>query len=251
MALLVQLTDLHLYREREGKLAGVCTWDTFAAVLAQVRREHGDFDWLVLTGDLAQDEERDTYLRLREALGDWVGRCRIVPGNHDDPDHLRSVFPELFAPAGPLTFEIECGAWRAFGLDSHLPGEIRGHVGSDQQRWLGERLGAAPGPALLFVHHPPTPIDVAWLDELGMTDPGGLLDLIERSPQVRAVCAGHVHQETLGRIGAARVHTTPSTCVQFSRRADKAFDPRMAGYRWLELEGERYRTGVQRLPGAV
>ena len=102
---IVQVTDPHLYRDTDGVLAGISTWKTFRAVLAQIERQHGDFDFLVLTGDLAQDEEFDTYLMLREALGDWLERCRIIPGNHDDPANLRKAFPELFSQdAGPLTF---------------------------------------------------------------------------------------------------------------------------------------------------
>ena len=50
---IVQLTDLHLYKRRDGVLAGVRTWESFAAVQKQVRDRHGDFDYLIITGDLA------------------------------------------------------------------------------------------------------------------------------------------------------------------------------------------------------
>ena len=41
---IVQLTDLHLFQNPEGRLAGVPTWSTFRAVLEQVRSRHADFD---------------------------------------------------------------------------------------------------------------------------------------------------------------------------------------------------------------
>ncbi|MGI9321172.1 MAG: metallophosphoesterase, partial [Thiogranum sp.] len=78
---ILQLSDLHLYQDRDGHLHGVPTWATFRAVLEQVRSQQDDFDYLVLTGDLAQDEALETYLMLREALAGWVERCRIIPGN--------------------------------------------------------------------------------------------------------------------------------------------------------------------------
>lgn len=246
---IVQLTDLHLYRDPASRLAGVDTWATFRAVLAQVKSRRVDPDYLVLTGDLAQDEELDTYLMLREELGEWVERCRIIPGNHDDRSNLRQVFPELFTDSGEaLTFRLAAGGWRIIGLDSQIPGEVNGRVDDAQLAWLRTEMGNAPGvPTLLFVHHPPLPISVDWIDKLGLIDSSGLVELIESSPEVKVVCAGHVHQEFSGRIGAAEMYTTPSTCVQFGARTEKTFDTRMAGYRLLTLDGDAHHSAVYRL----
>jgi len=247
---IVQLTDLHLHRDPAARLAGVDTWRTFRAVLDCVRRDHGNFDHLVLTGDFAQDESLETYLMLREALGEWTGRCRLVPGNHDDPAKLRQAFPECVENAhGPLTFDLAGNAWHVIGLDSHLPGEVKGRVDGEQLAWLASRLAERRDtPTLLFMHHPPLPIRVEWLDEIGMDTPAGLVDLIEISPQVKIVCAGHVHQAFSGRIGTAAMFTTPSTCVQFAARADKTFDTRAAGYRTFTLHDDgHFDTGVHRI----
>jgi Icc protein len=60
------------------------------------------------------------------------------------------------------------------------------------------------------------------------------------------ICAGHVHQEFAGRIGAAAMVTTPSTCVQFGAHTEKSFDTRAAGYRTFRLD-DGYHTEVHRL----
>lgn len=248
---IVQLTDLHLYRDRKGVLAGVPTWTTFHAMLDLVRRQQADIDYLVLTGDLAQDEAVETYEMLRETLGDWMDRCRIIPGNHDDRGNIRAVFPDLFdSSEGPLTFSLRCGDWRVVGLDSHVPGETAGRIDSEQLRWLRAQLEREPGcPVLLFVHHPPAPINVAWLDRLGLNDTAEFVELVETSPRIKLICCGHVHQEFAGHLGAAALYTTPSTSVQFAARNDKAFDTSMAGYRSIVLEKDRYHTEVHRLSG--
>ncbi len=246
---IVQLSDLHLYRDQDSLLAGVPTWTTFRAVLDFVGRQQDDFDYLILTGDLAQDEALETYKMLRETLGDWIHRCRVIPGNHDDRGKLRAVFPELLPDGeGPLTFALQCEDWRVIGLDSHIPGETSGHIDGDQLQWLRAQLASGPGyPVLLFVHHPPIPINVVWLDNLGLYDAAEFVELIETSPQIKVICAGHVHQEFAGQIGAAALYTTPSTCVQFAARNEKAFDTTMAGYRTILLEKGGYRTEVHRL----
>ncbi len=248
-ATIVQLSDLHLYQNRDGLLAGVPTWNTFESVLADVQRRHGTLDYLVLTGDLAQDEALATYFMLREALAAWAGRYRIIPGNHDDREMLREAFPDLFPrDAGTLNFVVHTGGWKIIGLDSHIPGEVRGCVDGAQLEWLKRELEqSASAPALLFVHHPPVPIDVAWIDELGLEQAAGLVQMVEATPAVKVVCAGHVHQEFSGRIGEAAMYTTPSTCVQFGARAEKSFDTKMAGYRSFTLTADGYHTEVHRL----
>lgn len=190
---------------------------------------------------------------LREALGHWMNRCRLVPGNHDNPVKLRKAFPELLSESDrALTFELLAGGWRIVGLDSHVPGETKGCVSADQLAWLETRLASGrTTPTLIFVHHPPVPIHVAWLDDLGLDEASHLVELVETSPQVKAVCAGHVHQEFSGRIGAAAVYTTPSTCVQFGARTEKTFDTKMAGYRTFTLDGDRHQTEVYRLSASI
>lgn len=246
---IVQLTDLHLYQDPASRLAGIPTWATFRSVLEQVKRQQSDLDYLIMTGDLAQDEALETYLMLREALGDWVACCRIIPGNHDDRGNLRKAFPELFsANEDALTFVLSAGGWRIIGLDSHVPGEVKGRVDGAQLAWLRTELASMPGtPTLLFVHHPPIPINVTWIDELGLDEAVELVELIETSPDIKVVCAGHVHQAFAGHIGAAQMYTTPSTCVQFAARAEKAFDTQMAGYRTFTLAGDGHHTEVHRL----
>ena len=245
---IVQVTDTHLFRDPDGVLAGVSTWKTFHAVLGQIERQHSDFDLLVLTGDLAQDGEFETYLMLRDALGDWLERCRVIPGNHDDPANLRKAFPELFPQAGgALTFALSIGGWKIIGLDSHFPGEAKGRVGAEQLQWLSDQLRMDPGTrTLLFIHHPPIAINVDWLDKLGIDNAADLVDFLEDSAQIKVICAGHEHQAFASRIGAAAIFTTPSTCVQFGARDDKSVDTRAAGYRTLRLD-DGFHTEVHRL----
>jgi len=245
----VQLTDLHLFRDTAGIIAGVRSWDTFNAVLAQTKAQQKNIDYLILTGDIAQDEELETYIMLRDALGDWLDRCKIIPGNHDSPDHLREVFPEMFLDnSDALTFELFAGNWCLIGLDSHVPGQVNGRVDSEQLKWLKRKLDShADNQTLLFIHHPPVPISVNWIDKLGLDEASELVELIASSPQIKVVCAGHVHQEFQGKIGTAEIYTTPSTCVQFGARANKTFDTKAAGYRVFNLRSDGYQTEVLRL----
>ena len=248
---ILQLTDLHLLSEPAGRLRGVPTRDSFRDVLQAVSRNEKELERIVITGDLAHDEQLDTYQQLRELLADWIPRCRLIPGNHDDRAFMRQVFGELIpGESGPVTFSETAGDWRLIGLDSHVKGEVPGRIDADQLEWLSAELSThADQPTLLFLHHPPIPVGVPWLDRIGLQDPGPLVDLITASPQVRVVSAGHVHHEFSGRIGQAAFYTTPSSALQFRPEGEEpAYLATPPGYRVFELDGERYHTEVVRLP---
>ena len=248
---LLQLTDLHLFADPDKRLKGVPTRAAFLDVWQSVRADARAFDLLVITGDLAHDEQLETYEFLRGLLGEWVARCRLIPGNHDSRPLLRQVFPEAVPGGdGPLTFSVSAGNWRLIGLDSHVPGEVAGRIETEQLDWLRNELSVhSDEPTILFVHHPPMSVDSVWLDRIGLQKPAALVELIQSSSQVRVVSAGHVHHEFTGSIGDTVLLTTPSTAIQFCPGDEElVFDWAPPGFRVFRLDGETYETEVVRLP---
>ncbi len=247
MTTVVQITDLHLFSERDGTLLSVPTWETFDEALELLAREVPDWDLLVLTGDLAQDEERATYEALAAALGERVGRTLMIPGNHDNTAHMRAVFPAAFDPSGARFARVLDG-WLLIGLDSHVDGQVSGHVGAEQTAWAQEQLSAHPGlPALLFIHHPPAPIGAAWLDGMALVDPEPVGSLVAANKdRIRGVFCGHVHQDTQVALHGVPVFSTPATAFQFTPRTElPGLDMLPPGFRVLEL-GDELQTRVVR-----
>ena len=109
---IVQVTDTHLYRDTAGVFAGISTWETFRAVLGQIERQHGDFDYLILTGDLAQDEE---LARLEEFLAEALsGRGRVVFVNGEAGSGKTALVSEFVRRAQEINAELVVaggGAW--------------------------------------------------------------------------------------------------------------------------------------------
>ena len=162
MTKVVQITDLHLVSDRTQPLRDIYTWDTFEEVLADIEVNHSDYALLVITGDIADDEALSTYQQLRDALGDRLDRCRFVPGNHDNRDHLSKTFPAHFsAGTDTLDFVTHTGSpstWRIVGIDTQRTGAVDGHITDAQVEWLGLQLasGEMPGYALVeFLVDPP------------------------------------------------------------------------------------------------
>ncbi|WP_283093837.1 phosphodiesterase [Achromobacter sp. Marseille-Q0513] len=246
-ALLVQLTDCHLFGEAETSMLGVNTDASLRAVLGQIEADHKHPDLVLATGDLSQDGEVAAYQRLAgmlQASPALAGaRIRCLPGNHDAPDTLRRALP---AWSEPVT---DVGAWRVICLDTTVPGSNGGHLPDSQLDLLESALAEAPErPALVATHHNAMPI-THWHDTMMIDNPQRLFQLLARWPQARVLLWGHVHHEFDRRRHNLRILATPSTCFQFSVRDGRhVVDGKAPGYRWIKLYKDgSLATGVRRV----
>lgn len=246
---IIQISDLHLFADPAARLMGIPTRETLADVLADIQTRHADLDALVLTGDHTHDELLATYHDIANLLSPWKDRLLQIPGNHDDRKFIREVFQTQSPVESCVTFCTTLGDWKLIGLDSHLEGEVVGHIEPEQLQWLQQTLAANPTqPTALFIHHPPCSVNSVWMDALGIGNVDQLVNCIHQSSQIRLICAGHVHHEFETAIGNATLYTTPSTGLQFDPVGDTpTFTDQSPGYRVIMLDGSEYTTHVQRL----
>jgi 3',5'-cyclic-AMP phosphodiesterase len=251
---ILQLSDLHPFADPDARLFGIPTRELLQDVLAHVEESGVRPDHVVVTGDLTHDELPETYAAVQELLEPVLDRLWPLPGNHDDRAALRSAFADRISGDGAdrINFAFAAGDWLCLGLDTHLPGAVGGRIGVDQVEWIREQLDdRRPRAAVLFMHHPPVELGVAWLDRIGLEDAHLLRELLAEEPRIRLVCCGHVHHESSNHVAAAEVVTVPSTGLQFSPVSDVArFVTAPPGYRIIELNEAGYSTSVVRLPDA-
>jgi Icc protein len=231
---IVQLTDTHLKAYTGGTLLGLDTDHSLQAVIDLVNIECPEPDLLLGTGDLADSGAGDAYRRLMGYFDQITPEHYWLPGNHD----LRDVMIDVAGPRR-LPGEIRIGNWQIVMLDSQLPGEVGGHLGSAELQRLEQALSDADDAglySLICLHHQPVPIGCDWLDEQMVSDAQALFEIIGAYPRVRGLLWGHVHQAVDQRCEDLRLLCTPSTCVQFlPDQIDFAVDTLSPGYRWLEL----------------
>ncbi|MFN0021099.1 MAG: phosphodiesterase [Pirellulaceae bacterium] len=246
----IQITDCHLFADAATQLKGICTRERLGRVLQALQAELPRAERLIVTGDLAHDDKRETYEAFRELLADWLPRVRLLPGNHDDRTLMRQIFGDVVQAAGERNvFAESVGNWLLVGLDTQITDSLSGELGGEQLAWLEEQLTASSLPTALFLHHPPVPVNSLWLEKIGLKDASDLWQLLARFPQVRVICTGHVHQESATSHGSMLVLTTPSTAVQFRPESDVlVVDDVLPGYRILELADDgSVQTRVMRV----
>jgi Icc protein len=251
---IVQITDLHLFRDADERLFGIPTRELLQDVLDHVAAHAGRVDHLVITGDHTHDDLPETYEALREMLAPWLDRLWQLPGNHDARPVLRAVFGDRIDGDGGerISFSFAADGWLCLGLDTQVPGAVGGLVDEEHMRWVEEQLRTHdPVGAVLFLHHPPLDTGLEWLDRIGLDGKELLRALLVAEPRLRLVCAGHIHHERAERVGEAEIVTTPATGLEFSPTSPtKLFVRSAPGYRIVELDDEGHATWVVRLTEA-
>ncbi|WP_348749121.1 3',5'-cyclic-AMP phosphodiesterase [Pseudomonas rhodesiae] len=247
-ALLVQLSDSHLFAEGDATLLGMNTRESLQRVVELVREQQPSIDLMLATGDLSQDGTLESYQQFRALTAAIDAPARWIPGNHDEPLLMAQAaeHSDLLEPV------VDIGHWRITLLDSAVPGSVPGYLEDQQLQLLAQSLSEAPDRHhLVCFHHHPVSFGCAWMEPIGLRNPEALFAVLDRFPQVKALLWGHVHQEIDRERNGVRLLASPSTCIQFAPGSeDFSVSEQAPGYRWLRLHADgRLDTGVERLVG--
>src|SRR4051794_28180001 len=188
--MLVQLSDFHLGTDGAA--------GALAEAVQRVRALRNRPAAVLVSGDVAEHGAEEEYALARELLAPLGVPVHLLAGNHDR-------FPER------TEYAVRCGELRLVVCDTSIPGRDEGSL---DVAGLEARLAENPqAPAIVAMHHPPVPIGIPFADRIGLppADRAALAALLQRSPQVRRVVAGHVHRTVFTSLGGVPVVTCTST----------------------------------------
>lgn len=191
----IHITDPHLVAPFET-LWGLKPIDRLDACLKDIETHHGDAEFCVISGDLADRGEREAYNALRKRLESFPIKTFLMIGNHDD----RGAFIKTFAdrpldPNGFVQFEHQCQGGVFLFLDTCKEKSSAGELCAQRRAWLTTRLEQAhSAPVYIFMHHPPFDIEIPYMDRIKLEDPEGFATLLGDTANVRHIFFGHVHR---------------------------------------------------------
>jgi len=208
--LIAQMTDIHIGFAPDEKPEEL-NRQRFRAGLAQILEAPNRPDMLVLSGDITDHGDRESYERTVELLAVCPFPVWPMCGNHDVRAALLEAFPQVQADEGFLQYVIEQEGLRIVFLDTLEEGRHGGAFCEQRQAWLEARLDEAPDtPTLIFMHHPPVVSGIDWMD------PAPDEPWVQRTSaalrgraQVRAIHCGHLHRPLAATFEGIPLHVTP------------------------------------------
>lgn len=216
--MIAQISDLHAMPEGALFKGAFDANAQIARAVARINALSPRPDMVVISGDLTNTGAPAEYEALMARLSALEPPVIAFPGNHDDPDAVERLFPEVNGPRpGERCFFIhDLPPLRFVALDSCVPGETAGALGQEQLIWLSEILVRDPNtPLVIGVHHPPISTGISFMDAIGLKDGAALAALLAKAPNVLAVLSGHIHRFSVGLCGGVRAITAPSTGFAF------------------------------------
>ena len=245
---IAQITDTHLFASENHEMLGMPTIQSFQAVVERLKELRTEVDLLLLTGDLSGDGKPDSYDNLQNLVNPLQIPAYWLPGNHDCAIAMDDILN-----MGMLSRRKSFvrGGWNFILLDSSVPGCLHGYLSGKTLDWLDSELTIlGDHPTLVALHHPPFPVNSAWLDSSTLQNPQEFFAVLDRHPQVRLVLFGHIHQEFQRQRHQVNYLSTPSTGLQFrSKSPTLMIDQEYPGFRLLKLyPNGMWETSVERVP---
>lgn len=252
----IHLSDTHIIPPPRGLYEGDGPADNFRRVIAAARALDVEPAFFLVTGDLSERGEFESYRRLLDLVAEVEDQgfpVLLTLGNHDNRDNFYRVFKGRHCDDEErYRYTSIVGGLRIVVLDS-LVQNSRGHgeLGQEQLRWLDRTL-AEPEPPLgtvLAFHHPPNHTGATWVDHYKLDNSEELREVIS-GHSINGLLTGHTHYPSVGKFGDTISATAPGVvdfCDPSSQNGLRTIAG--SGFNMISIRGDDMAVHPVILPG--
>ena len=191
MTLIAHISDLHISDS---------TFDEEIFINAVTEINNLQPDMVILTGDITEHGYYKEFQQATRYLEMFEAPLFAVPGNHDARNLGYQTFEELIGEKSwKLTMDDN---FTVIGLDSSIPDENRGHIGTPQHMWLDHQLDECvinENFSIIVLHHHVVPIPQTGRERNVLSDAGDILKTLT-THEVDLVLSGHKHVPNIWKI---------------------------------------------------
>lgn len=189
------LSDLHLNRH---SVSGEWLASVVRHMVSDVRRISEFLDFVVVSGDLTEQADQDSFQQFQEIFTIPGLPIYMVPGNHDGPAEYYHALEqsETLSTWNLADQVVNLSEIRLLGIDTSIAGETTGRINPETFpviREAAEERGAAP--LVVVMHHSPVSPGLRDFDDIsrleGATE---LLDCLRGAEIPPVILSGHVHR---------------------------------------------------------
>ena len=191
---IIWITDLHL-PEPEEELWGLDAYRRFESALEDIEAAHGDADFCVISGDLADKGSEAAYDWLSNRLSRFALDTVLMIGNHDARESMRKALPGLMDDGTGFVQGVrDTASGRCLFLDTFKGDTSAGQYCVDRQAWLKARLDEGRDrPTYLFMHHPPFDVGIDYMDRIKLEEHEAFARILD-GHNIKHLFFGHVHR---------------------------------------------------------
>ena len=192
--LIAQITDIHVGFDRSNP--DEYNTERLKAVIARLINAPTHPDLLLMTGDLTEFGDAQSYKQLAQIVAVCPFPVWPMVGNHDTREPLLAAFPQTPSHDGFIQYALDWNGVRLLLLDTFEPGRHGGAFCKTRADWLEAQLAAHPDtPTIITMHHPPFESGIAWLDG-DANEPWIALfaQTVRGHGQIKSILAGHLHR---------------------------------------------------------
>ena len=190
------------------------------ALLAAIQQLPFRFDFILHTGDVCADPNKEDYHGARELLLRFPAPLYLLPGNHDSAEFMTDILHDGRHLNVLRDAHLQLSGYHLVTLDSCGGGDARAPVLREEQlSWFADRLKAiGEQPKLVAMHHSPIQTGVPWLDDEMRIQNGDRIQrlLSQHSENLFGVFHGHIHQPTHTFSEGVSYISCPSTWTNLS-----------------------------------
>lgn len=202
----VHLSDPHIQPAGETFWEVIDGYDMTRRALEAIDLSRLKPDFLIISGDLAQDGDYDrAYARIRKIVDDIEEKFGVpvllALGNHDERAVFRRVVlgDDGSSGAKPYYYTRRVAGLKVVVLDSNGYQAANGRIDDEQLDWLVQELREERLPCLVVCHHPPIPTGIERLNGELLSNADMLGDILAvYRDQILGILCGHIHHVNIG-----------------------------------------------------
>lgn len=223
------ISDPHLLENSTDILFQVNPFERLLHLLNIIKKNH--YDLLIISGDIADNGDIKSYRLLNDLLATLSIPIILIPGNHDNEQHLVNTIAQKsdcwVSPKTPILL----GGWTFLHMNNNISEKPQGKVTTAGLKQLQYQLEITSQPICLLIHHPLFSTRIPKIDLYGLINPQDLLPLL--AYKVRLVLCGHIHGDYRWFYKGVFFESAPSSAFQFDppgNSSESACEIRKEGY---------------------
>ncbi|MEP7289125.1 MAG: metallophosphoesterase [Chloroflexota bacterium] len=217
----VHITDTHIGPTPQYRVQGQLALPTLEALVRTINDLPFEPDFILHTGDIADDGSEAAYALARPVLQQLKAPIFYLLGNHDRPKPMQQVLLSKSTVAQRYDYYVKLNGFGLAVFDSRGPTDPAGTLTANQLNALRDLCQPSGPPLIIALHHQPVALDVEWLDN-GWGESRMQLDCAEEflkaiapaRDRIRGVFFGHVHRSCQVIRDGILFSTPPSSCAQ-------------------------------------